>query len=154
MKKRAMGMAAGIVVVVVTASMLRADGEPERKEAKIRELMKLTGAADMGKQTMDAMLESFRATPNISPEFIERFKKEVDPDEIVELIIPIYDKYLTEQDLDAVIAFYKTPAGRKFISVLPQMLKESLAVGQQWGQQKALHVLKLIEDEKKKKDSD
>lgn len=149
MKKRIAIMGAGVIVAAITVSSLWAEDKPEQKEMKIRELLRLTGAADMGKQMMDGMMDSFRAMPNIQPGFIDRFKKEVNPNEVVELTIPIYDKYLTEEDIDGLITFFKSPTGKKFVSVQPQLIKDSMEIGQKWGQEKAMHVLSLMEQEKK-----
>ena len=51
-----------------------------------------------------------------------------------EVIYPIYHKYLTIEDIKALIAFYKTPVGKKTITVLPQLTQESMHAGQVWGQ--------------------
>jgi len=37
-----------------------------------------------------------------------------------------YDKYFTEQEIKEFIVFYKTPAGRKYISVMPEMMKDMM----------------------------
>jgi uncharacterized protein len=34
---------------------------------------------------------------------------------------PVYDQYFTESDLNDLVAFYKTPIGRKLISISPQL---------------------------------
>ena len=35
-----------------------------------------------------------------------------------------YDKYFTEQEIKDFITFYKTPAGQKYISIMPEMMKD------------------------------
>jgi len=35
-----------------------------------------------------------------------------------------YDKYFTEQEIKDFITFYNTPAGQKYISVMPEMMKD------------------------------
>ena len=37
-----------------------------------------------------------------------------------------YDKYFTEQEIKDFITFYKTPAGQKYISVMPEMMKDMM----------------------------
>ena len=39
--------------------------------------------------------------------------------EMADIIVPIYDKHFTESDIDGLIAFYRTPVGKKFIKELP-----------------------------------
>jgi hypothetical protein len=36
----------------------------------------------------------------------------------------LYDKYYTQQDIDAMIVFYKSPAGRKYVHMTPEITKE------------------------------
>ena len=47
---------------------------------------------------------------------------------------PIYHKYLTLEEIEGLIQFYKTPLGRKAISVMPKMTQEGMIAGQEWGQ--------------------
>ena len=46
--------------------------------------------------------------------------------DIVQLLIPIYDKYYTEEDLRQLIDFYQSPVGQKVFDVTPQIMKETL----------------------------
>ena len=52
----------------------------------------------------------------------------------VDLIVPVYAKHFTNDELDALIAFYQTPVGRKTVSVMPQVTQEAMQIGQRWGQ--------------------
>jgi tetratricopeptide (TPR) repeat protein len=49
-----------------------------------------------------------------------------------QLIYPIYNKYLTLDEIREVIRFYKTPAGKKMTSVLPKMMQEFMQASQPW----------------------
>jgi len=55
--------------------------------------------------------------------------------ELVVLLVPVYQKYLTQEDLEAIIEFYKTPVGKKFALHNPAIMQESMQIGQQWGMQ-------------------
>lgn len=46
-------------------------------------------------------------------------------DTLLEAFIPVYQRHLSASDLDAIIAFYKSPVGRKMLTEQPQMLQES-----------------------------
>ncbi len=61
--------------------------------------------------------------------------------DLVNLIIPIYEKYYTEEDVQGLIKFYNTPVGEKVIASLPQVTAESMEAGQQWGESIAKQVL-------------
>ena len=53
--------------------------------------------------------------------------------ELVEMLAPVYQKHLTEDDLKKIIEFYQTPAGKKYATKTPLITQESMQVGQQWG---------------------
>ena len=57
-------------------------------------------------------------------------------DGLVATLIPVYDRYYSEEDLKKAIAFYKSPAGQKVIEVTPQIMKESLRASAQYFQEK------------------
>ena len=65
--------------------------------------------------------------------FWDDFAKEIKAEDLVNLIIPIYDKYYTEDDIDQLISFYNTPTGKKMIETLPIVTQESMTAGQAWG---------------------
>lgn len=52
----------------------------------------------------------------------------------VDLIVPVYAKHFTDDELDVLIEFYGTPVGKKTVSVMPQVTKEAMQIGQSWGQ--------------------
>jgi uncharacterized protein len=64
---------------------------------------------------------------------------------IVEKIsYPLYDKYLTESELKDLIAFYKTPTGKKSISIMPQLIAESMQRSSKLLTPKVLEVMNEI----------
>jgi len=122
----------------VAAAPTAAPAAPaENKTAKladIRKLMNLTGGGDVGKQVVAQMLETFKqSNPDIPESFWTEFMQEVDANQLIELNVPIYDKHLTHEDIKGIIAFYESPVGKKFIEVLPSIVEESYAAGQDWG---------------------
>lgn len=67
--------------------------------------------------------------------FFEKFRTKADPDALIDLAVPIYDKYFSDDDIKSMLAFYATPVGKKMVQVLPQLTNESMEVGQKWGQE-------------------
>ena len=105
-------------------------------EQSIRELMQLTGAGQLSAQVMAALLPNLkRMTPQVPDAFWQKFMAEVDPNELQSLVIPIYQKRFTEQDIRDIIGFYKSPAGKRLVEQLPGITQDSMKVGQQWGAQ-------------------
>ena len=72
----------------------------------------------------------------------------------MEKIIPVYEKYYTTEDLKAVNAFYESPAGQKILSTLPQVMQETVKIGQEWGKKLGEKAAAEVEREQKSKDKE
>jgi hypothetical protein len=103
--------------------------------ASVKALMDKTGTSEMAEQAMNQMLPVIkRMIPSASDEFWAEFMEEVKPEDLVTMIIPIYQRHFSQEDIDAVNAFYDTKAGKNFIRSQPLIMQESLIVGQAWSQ--------------------
>jgi uncharacterized protein len=123
---------------------------PEETEFRqdIRKLMVLTGAGDLGTQVMRQMIDMFKQTyVGVPTEFWDRFLEQAGGDELVELVIPIYERHLTHEDVKGLIAFYESPLGRKLVAQQPLIMEESMLVGQQWGAQLGEDVMSKLQEE-------
>jgi hypothetical protein len=97
--------------------------------------MEITGAGNLSVQMMNQMIMSLKhEAPDASHKYWIDFMSEIDPGEMENLVVPIYQKYLTEEDVVAINEFYSSPVGKKLIQHQPDIMRESLAVGQLWGQ--------------------
>lgn len=127
-------MKKSLLILSFCVLSLSANAQSTSKSQKINQLMELTGSGKMGIQVMNQMINSFKtAHSSVKDEFWEDFKKEIKAEDITNMIIPIYDKYYTETDIDQIIIFYNSPVGKKMIATMPQVMQESMAVGQVWG---------------------
>lgn len=135
----------GSVAAAAQVSRSRVQGE-EAKQADIRKLLQVTGASNLASQTMTQMEKSMKPliTNALPPGdyraqlvdlFFEKFHTKMDPTTLADLIVPIYDKYLSDDDVKGLIQLYQTPIGQKLITVLPQVAAESQAAGEKWGQE-------------------
>ena len=83
------------------------------------------------------MLKPFQTqSPNIPKEFWDSVNEELLNDvvnQMTEMLTPIYQKYLTQKELEDVLAFYESPAGKKISDVTPKITSEAIQVGQNWG---------------------
>lgn len=119
------------------------------KEAKIKELIEVTGVSKMAVQGAQQFVNTYKENyKDIPDEFWNGFLKEVSTEEFSKLYIPIYSKYYTESDLDELIKFYKTPIGQKTISNIPLIMNESMEVGREWGQNLAKKLIDKINEQK------
>ena len=112
-----------------------AQQQQDAKRAEIRKLIELTGAANVSTDAMRQIIAPIRASnPNVPDAFWETFLQEVHPDELIDLVIPIYDRYYTLDEIHDLTRFYQSPVGQKTIKVLPKLSAEAIEAGQQWGQ--------------------
>ena len=106
------------------------------KTENIKLLLEMTGSGKIGVQVIENTVSNFRKSlPDVPEEFWDNILKEVNPDALVKLIIPIYEKYYTEDDIKKVIEFYQSPVGQKMISTMPQLMQESMKAGEIWGKE-------------------
>lgn len=47
-------------------------------------------------------------------------------DEMLQAMVPIYAKYFTKADIEAMIAFYSAPTGQKVLREMPAILADSM----------------------------
>ena len=135
-----------ILLCALGAAPLVAQETDEAKEERVRELLQLTGAGEMGVQVMRQMIAAFKAgSPDVPEEFWDGFMAEINPDELVELVVPIYLEHLTLEEISAAIEFYQTPAGQSLLKKMPIIMQDSMAAGQQWGAELGQSVVERLE---------
>ena len=136
-------LALGLLLTVTPAAAQTAgDGE---KTALIRELMQLNNALGSADTVAQAMLQHLTAAlrqrdPNLPPAVAKIVQEEtlsIFRDNQAALIADvgqIYEKNFTAAELRDVLAFYRTPTGKKFTKTMPAVAQESMQVGQRWAQ--------------------
>ena len=130
-----------MLITALLFSSLTAIAEPATRES-VKALMQASGAGEMGVQMMNQMLPALKKMIPEAPEsFWADIMSEVSPDDIEDMVIPVYQKYLTEADIQAINKFHQSAAGKKLIRVQPAIMQESMTIGQQWGQNLAKQVL-------------
>lgn len=118
---------------------------PSAKEAKIRELLRVTGSGKLALQMVDQMLDGFRtALPDVPAAFWDAFRSEIKPGDFEELIVPIYEKHYDEAELQGLLDFYGSPLGRKMLEEMPGIMTESMEAGKKWGRDLAGKVIERL----------
>ena len=57
---------------------------------------------------------------------LDAMMKELPFDEMMQAMVPAYQKHFTKGDMDALIAFYSTPTGQKVLQELPAVMGEGM----------------------------
>jgi hypothetical protein len=96
--------------------------DPEKK-ALILKFIDVFGTRQALSNNFDLMLKKIEKE---KPEEAEKIRERVKVDEIIERLLPIYDRNFTSEDLKSFIAFYGSDEGQKLIKTIPDLMKESV----------------------------
>lgn len=137
-----------IIFALFTCSIVRAaDSTPS--EASIKQLLELTQAhklidstiAQMDgfmKQMMQQATQGQKVSPQIQKDIDKRqseamatMKELLDWNKLEPMYVRVYQKSLTQQDVDGMIAFYKTTSGQAVISKMPVIMQNTFGEMQQ-----------------------
>jgi hypothetical protein len=116
------------------------------KEADIRRLLDVMGAKAIVRQIMDGMEKNLKPMmvnslpPGVYRDrlvelFFQKFQSKADTQQLLDLAVPGYDKYFSDEEIKGLIAFYQTPLGQKAMQVLPNLSLELQSQGSKWGQE-------------------
>ena len=118
------------------------------KTNNIKKLFELTGVKNISRQMITQLLNDLKSdNPQVPQKWWDNFAAEFKSDDLLDEIIPIYNKYFTNEEIKQLITFYQTPLGQKTITVLPQLYQESYDVGRRYGIAAAQRALKKLEAE-------
>ena len=85
----------------------------------------------------------------IAPRLVESFKSRLD--ELTDQVVVIYATNFTVAEMKDITAFYREPAGQKFLAKAPVIAQQSMAAGQKLGAQLGRELQSRIIEELKKK---
>lgn len=109
--------------------------------AQIQKLMELAGSKKVLETLVEARMEAFveefhKLRPDISLQtWNMAFSRLQSPQFIQELlaeVVPIYRRHFCSDDVEQLIAFYQTPAGRKLSAEMPAIEKEAVEAGRNY----------------------
>jgi hypothetical protein len=143
MSCRTLLLAVAIAVTALAGASQAQGPDPARINAA-KQMMELAGAARQFDEVMplmaDQLSKGFIAmAPGKAQEIRDVFDRLIPQfiarkGELLEQIAVLYATELTQSELEAIIAFYKSPVGAKFAAVQPGIVRQSMVLGQRWGQ--------------------
>jgi len=105
-------------------------------------MLEMTGAIAMKDQLMHTMLTYFRTNMPFLPQDVsDDLEQSFQKLDLETPIIAIYKQHISTEDANAIIAFYKTPAGKNMIQALPEIMQQSQQIGIQMGRKTAQEVV-------------
>ena len=118
------------------------------------------------RRTMDQMIEGMKKQmkvgaeagmkhqlPDATPEQLAKITSMVDDslseikvDELIEVVIPIYQEHISKADLQQVLAFYQSPVGQRLLDEQPAMMQESMQKSSELMQTKLPEIFKKLDE--------
>jgi len=124
----------------VTVSI--AGDEPSKEDVK--RLFDLMASRDQMRQLMTQMVAQMRSLsrqqikrehPAVSDADLARADRQSDEfvktfplEEMLNDMVPVYQKHFSKSDIDGLIAFYSSPTGQKFLHEMPTVTAETMQV--------------------------
>ena len=130
-----------VLIWGAVVSLAQTSDAPATREdvVKLFDTMKIH---DQMRLIMDSVLKQQRAMihealrkrePNITEDELQRLDqytsdlmKDLPINELLDDMIPVYEKHLTRSDVDAMNSFYASPTGQKLLREMPAMTAESM----------------------------
>jgi hypothetical protein len=128
-------LTAFILLTCVAGAFSQVDA---KYKATLKKMFEVSGSKESFEMVVVQMTTMMKQDKQIPDEIWAELEKEIlstSLDQLAEMLTPVYQKHLTEADLNEIIKFYQTPVGTKFASKNPVIMQESMQVGQQWGMQ-------------------
>jgi uncharacterized protein len=109
---------------------------------QVREILNLTGAVNVKQQMLDGLLPHVKTMlPYMPLSVLDDIQQSMAVADFEGAEIRAYQKRLSTEEAARIIAFLRTPAGRKMASVVPQVEDEGQQAGAELGQQVMLEVM-------------
>jgi uncharacterized protein len=140
MKRVAFAALACLLFASISFAQQSAADAPASKE-DIERYLDAMHSRDMMKSMLEVMTkqmhrivhEQVQKQPNLPADFEARTDKTMDDmlknfpvEELIQAMIPAYQRHMTKGEVDALVAFYSTPDGQKFLKDLPAMTADAM----------------------------
>jgi uncharacterized protein len=136
-----------LTIVLLSGSSIGFAQDPADSPATkedIQRYLEVTQSREMMSKMIDAMMKPMhqmiheqyeKDKDKLPADFEARLTKVTDDylqkfpwDEIVQAMVPVYQKHLTKGDVDHLVAFYSSPTGQKLLREMPAITSEAMQV--------------------------
>jgi len=147
-------MLAPLLLIALSTGIARAEPNPEKID-NIKKLLLVSGIQDQLSYMKDGVMNSYSqmiasAYPKVPDAFWDDFNiliGDKDMNALVEKVIPVYDKHMSNDVIKKLIAMFETPFWIEWKEKMPVISREAGVAGQQW-----IHQLTQADDFKQKID--
>ena len=137
---RALRVMVPAVLLALAAAPVAAQVAPKLDSARVaaaQRLLVASGAAETMVTMFKAALPAQRANmPEVPAAFWDQAERRMERDRgmLVDSIAVLYASMFTEVELNALTAFYESAIGRRFRGQQGELMAQSSAIGQRWGE--------------------
>lgn len=141
------------IIFFLTGTIIVVAQDSKAYEAAMTQMLEVSKSMDAMKQIapqITAMIKQ-QSGGSIPEDFLADMEKEmiVMYDKMIKAMIPVYQKYLTLDDIKGVIAFYETPVGKKLAESNTKIAVEIMPIAQQIGMETMQKLMKELQEKKK-----
>ncbi|TCO08230.1 DUF2059 domain-containing protein [Natronoflexus pectinivorans] len=138
------------IAVFILAGMTAIGQEGCDYSKTLKKMFEVSGTEASYQTAIKQMISMFKHQyPNVGTKVWTELEKEflkTSMDELTEMLVPVYSKYMSIADLQDIIKFYESPAGLKFAESTPLIMEESMQIGQAWGMKLGQEFTKRMEE--------
>lgn len=131
-----------VLLPLILLFSLNSINSQENYKSLLIEYMTAQGQFETFNATIDQMGTMMGVT--IKDEDREEFTNDV-MGSLIELLVPVYQKHFTVEDLKDAIQMYKTPIGKKISEKTPIIAQETMQASMQWGMELSQKMQKYLE---------
>lgn len=137
-------------LILFTATLSFSQDNAAYRES-VKQMMIANGSETTFKTVISQMISNFKTQKTeVTEDFWKQFEasfQKVGTEDLLDLLTPIYQKHLSQDDIKAITAFYQTPAGKTFAQKTPVIMQESMQAGRIWGEKIGLEIVNKLKEQ-------
>ena len=114
--------------LLLLGSAAPAHADEASKAKKVEQMLQLTHVDQLMDQMMSQMQPMME---EIQKRMVDLMKSRMSWEKLKPIYVKLYNELLTEDEIDASIAFYGTPAGQSLIKKMPLLMQKSVSLMQE-----------------------
>ena len=118
----------------------------EAKRADIHRLMEASGEIQMMREVMNVWVDQLKSSGggNLPDAYWGEFESALATDELPNLLVQVYDRHYSHEQILSLIDFYTSPLGQMLVQKTPLIRNDSMYIGQQWASRKSDAIMKRL----------
>ena len=108
--------------------LLRVRDQMKEVMGQLREQVHAGALQNLRSRVSKPTPDQIAAVNQAVDEQLDEMQRKYSLDQMLDDIIPVYQRHLSKSDVDAFVSFYSSPAGQKMLDAMPAMMQESMQV--------------------------